>query len=137
MTPLDPHGLNGQAYDYFICLGRKCKKRRAERHKIRMNRRRAKNDERRAETERVRAETKMMQQMAAPRRAPRPPVAPPVQTQGPMPMVVPNAPPQQAGMSPWVLIAGVLVIGGLLVTNRKNRQAVPITAPVPATPLPR
>ena len=119
-------GMNGQEYDDFLCLGRKCKKRKAERHKVRMAKREAKTDERRAETERIRAETRMMQAMA-----PRPAPAPPANA--PAPNAVPNIaqsatpPPAKAGMSnQWIILAAVLLVGGFLYTNAKKKPANPL-----------
>lgn len=132
-------GLSGQAdFDYFIFCGKRCKKRKEERQKARMEKKQLKNDRRRAETEQLRAETKIMQQTVAPEAPPEPKaiVKParttPISVQ-PSPITVSNTPktvaanstapitlmsnlPQKAqlGTTPMLLI-GLAVIGGIVV----------------------
>ena len=68
-------GITGQPtdeWDNFLCFGRKCKQRKAERHKVRMEKRKLKNDQQRAETEALRAETGLTKQLASPTPAPTP-----------------------------------------------------------------
>lgn len=141
-------GLSGQRdFDYFIFCGKKCKKRRAEKLKVRLERKRLKNDERRAETERIRAETELMKQgfesetpmqdsqppkQTAPVRVssplggikrppPKPYYVPPASIQAP-------ATSQRAGLgnTPLLLI-GVVILGGIgLVLSRRRNNIQPI-----------
>ena len=110
-------GLNGQApveeYDYFICLTKKCKDRKASRHKERIARRQAKTDSMKADTERVRAETDAIKQV------PLAPVAPTPITQATAP-TPPAAAPANAGIGlmPMLLLGGLL-LGGMLFMKKK------------------
>ena len=83
-------GITGQPtdeWDNFLCFGRKCKQRKAERHKVRMEKRKLKNDQQRAETEALRAETGLTKQLASP--APTPQMAPQMMMQqAPQPTAV-------------------------------------------------
>lgn len=142
-------GLSGQRdFDYFIFCGKKCKKRRAERLKVRLEKKRLKNDERRAETERVRAETALMKKgfesevpvQDSPPPKPTAPVRasspvggikkpPPRPYYVPPPVVQASAAPKKAGLgnTPLLLI-GLVVIGGIgLVLSRRRNNLQPIS----------
>ena len=109
-----------------MCLGRKCKQRKAERHKLRMEKRKLKNDQRRAETEALRADTSVTKQMVAP--APSPQLAPQMmrQAQQPINTAQASAPQmQKAGVgSPVMIVIGLLVVGGIVFQSMKKKGAV-------------
>lgn len=120
-------GINGQdEYDNFICLSKKCKKRKKDKHKVRIERRRAKNDARKAENEQLRAETFAMKSMVSPKR-PVSNVIPNNYARQPMPvqtsMQQPPAPPNNAGMgsSPVIIVFAVLLVGGAMVMMNKKQ----------------
>ena len=138
------YGLSGQSrddYDNFLCFGRKCKKRKEERHKARMERKASKTDSRKADTERTRAETTVMQQTVSP--TPPAPVSTMPYTQQPITnpqSIAPNATAasqvpqtQKAGFgsSTIMIVIGVLLVGGYLMTKNKKGALVP-GKPVPA-----
>jgi hypothetical protein len=122
-------GITGQPtneWDNFLCFGRKCKQRKAERHKVRMEKRKLKNDQQRAETEALRAETGLTKQLASP--APTPQMAPQMMMQQtPQPTATSQAPApqvQKAGMgSPVMIVIGLLVVGGLVYQSMKKKGA--------------
>jgi len=122
-------GITGQPtdeWDNFLCFGRKCKQRKAERHKVRMEKRKLKNDQQRAETEALRAETGLTKQLASP--APTPQMAPQMMMQqAPQPTSTAQAPApqvQKAGMgSPVMIVIGLLVVGGLVYQSMKKKGA--------------
>ena len=122
-------GITGQPtneWDNFLCFGRKCKQRKAERHKVRMEKRKLKNDQQRAETEALRAETGLTKQLATP--APTPQMAPQMMMQqAPQPTATAQAPApqvQKAGMgSPVMIVIGLLVVGGLVYQSMKKKGA--------------
>ena len=122
-------GITGQPtdeWDNFLCFGRKCKQRKAERHKVRMEKRKLKNDQQRAETEALRAETGLTKQLASP--APTPQMAPQMMMQqAPQPTATSQAPApqvQKAGMgSPVMIVIGLLVVGGLVYQSMKKKGA--------------
>lgn len=122
-------GITGQPtdeWDNFLCFGRKCKQRKAERHKVRMEKRKLKNDQQRAETEALRAETGLTKQLASP--APTPQMAPQMMMQqAPQPTTTAQAPApqvQKAGMgSPVMIVIGLLVVGGLVYQSMKKKGA--------------
>ena len=122
-------GITGQPtdeWDNFLCFGRKCKQRKAERHKVRMEKRKLKNDQQRAETEALRAETGLTKQLASP--APTPQMAPQMMMQqAPQPTATSQAPApqvQKAGMgSPVMIVIGLLVVGGLVYQSVKKKGA--------------
>ena len=130
-------GLTGQSdFDYFIFCGKKCKKKKAEKLKVRLEKKRLKNDQRRAETEQMRAETQVMKQTVTPTKEVKstpkyePPPAPvkpspvlvstPKQTQQLAPMTIASS-TQKArfGTTPMILI-GLAVIGGIVVFVSKK-----------------
>jgi len=124
-------GITGQPtndWDNFLCFGRKCKQRKTERHKVRMEKRKLKNDQQRAETESMRAETGLTKQLAAPT----PQMAPQMMMQqAPQPTSMAQAPEpqvQKAGMgSPVMIVIGLLVVGGLVYQSMKKKgAAVPV-----------
>ena len=126
-------GITGQTtneWDNFLCFGRKCKQRKAERHKVRMEKRKLKNDQQRAETEALRAETGLTKQLATP--APTPQMAPQMMMQqAPQPTATAQAPApqvQKAGMgSPVMIVIGLLVVGGIVYQSMKKKGAdVPV-----------
>ena len=126
-------GITGQPtdeWDNFLCFGRKCKQRKAERHKVRMEKRKLKNDQQRAETEALRAETGLTKQLASP--APTPQMAPQMMMQqAPQPTATAQAPApqvQKAGMgSPVMIVIGLLVVGGIVYQSMKKKGAdVPV-----------
>lgn len=138
------YGLGGQQnedWDNLFGLGRKAKKRREERHRARMEKRKAKTDARKADTERVRAETTVMQQTVSP--TPPTPVAtmPYTQQQIVNPQsIAPNTTAasqvpqtQKAGFggSTIMIVVGVLLVGGYLMTKNKKGALVP-GKPAPA-----
>lgn len=122
-------GITGQPtneWDNFLCFGRKCKQRKAERHKVRMEKRKLKNDQQRAETEALRAETGLTKQLASP--TPAPQMAPQMMMQqAPQPTTTAQAPApqvQKAGMgSPVMIVIGLLVVGGLVYQSMKKKGA--------------
>lgn len=124
-------GITGQPtdeWDNFLCFGRKCKQRKAERHKVRMEKRKLKNDQQRAETEALRAETGLTKQLASPTPAPTPQMAPQMMMQqAPQPTATAQAPApqvQKAGMgSPVMIVIGLLVVGGLVYQSVKKKGA--------------
>ena len=124
-------GITGQTtneWDNFLCFGRKCKQRKAERHKVRMEKRKLKNDQQRAETEALRAETGLTKQLASPTPAPTPQMAPQMMMQqAPQPTTTAQAPApqvQKAGMgSPVMIVIGLLVVGGLVYQSMKKKGA--------------
>lgn len=120
------YGISGQPtneWDNFLCFGRKCKQRKAERHKVRMEKRKLKNDQQRAETESMRAETSLTKQLASP--TPTPQMAPQMMMQQPTSTAQAPAPQvQKAGMgSPVMIIIGLLVVGGLVYQSMKKKGA--------------
>ena len=125
------YGISGQPtneWDNFLCFGRKCKQRKAERHKLRMEKRKLKNDQRRAETESMRAETSLTKQLASPTYTPTPQMAPQMMMQqAPQPTSTAQAPApqvQKAGMgSPVMIVIGLLVVGGLVYQSMKKKGA--------------
>jgi len=122
-------GITGQPtdeWDNFLCFGRKCKQRKAEGHKVRMEKRKLKNDQQRAETEALRAETGLTKQLASP--TPAPQMAPQMMMQqAPQPTATAQAPApqvQKAGMgSPVMIVIGLLVVGGLVYQSMKKKGA--------------
>jgi len=116
------YGISGQPtneWDNFLCFGRKCKQRKAERHKVRMEKRKLKNDQQRAETEALRAETGLTKQLASPTPAPTPQMAPQMMMQQ-----APSSQVQKAGMgSPVMIVIGLLVVGGLVYQSMKKKGA--------------
>jgi len=120
-------GITGQPtneWDNFLCFGRKCKQRKAERHKVRMEKRKLKNDQQRAETEALRAETGLTKQLASPT----PQMAPQMMMQqSPQPTATAQAPApqvQKAGMgSPVMIVIGLLVVGGIVYQSMKKKGA--------------
>lgn len=136
---MNNYGLSGQsdeAYDNFLCLSRKCKQRKAERHKVKMEKRTLKNDQRRAETESMRAETSVMKNIAAPSSA-----APQVMRsqastiiQQPAAVAPAQAKPQQAGFAgnSMMMIVGVLLVGGFIYNSMKNKQQAGVKVPAAA-----
>lgn len=122
-------GITGQPtdeWDNFLCFGRKCKQRKAERHKVRMEKRKLKNDQQRAETEALRAETGLTKQLASP--TPAPQMAPQMMMQqAPQPTATAQTPAsqvQKAGMgSPVMIVIGLLVVGGLVYQSMKKKGA--------------
>lgn len=140
------YGLSGQLpedYDNFLCLSRKCKERKAARHKARMERKASKTDARKADTERVRAETTVMQQTVSP--TPPAPVATMPYTQqritnpqaiasgGTANAQVPQTQKAGFGGNAIMIVVGVLLVGGYLVTRKKKGALVPgQPAPAPA-----
>jgi len=131
------YGLNGQNidqdYDQFlgICLSKKCKKRKAERHKARIDKKQLKNDQRRAETESLRAETQAMTTIVNPIIPPTARVAPVMSSPSPQASsssTVQTAPkPAKAGLAgnSMMLIVGVLLVGGFLYSQSKNKTLIP------------
>ncbi len=122
------YGISGQPtneWDNFLCFGRKCKQRKAERHKLRMEKRKLKNDQRRAETESMRAETSLTKQLASSTSTPTPQMAPQMMMQQPTATAQAPAPQvQKAGMgSPVMIIIGLLVVGGLVYQSMKKKGA--------------
>ena len=118
-------GLYGQTtveeYDNFLCFSKKCKDRKAERHRERIARKKAKTDSMKADTERVRAETDIVTQVPAAPAAPNPII------QTAPPQTPPPAAPAKAGMGIVpVLLLGGLLVGGLLFM--KKGKAEPATA---------
>jgi hypothetical protein len=128
------YGLNGQSHSYkdwdnLFGLGRKAKKRKEERHKLKMAKRQAKVEERKAETERVRAETQLMQQTVSP--APPTPAATMPYTQqrianpqtiaasGAGQQPVPQTQKAGFGGNAIMIVVGILLVGGYLVTKKK------------------
>lgn len=136
---MNNYGLSGQpdeAYDNFLCLSRKCKQRKAERHKVKMEKRTLKNDQRRAETESMRAETSVMKNIAAPS-SPAPQVMrsqAPTIIQQPAAIAPAQAKPQQAGFAgnSMMMIVGVLLVGGFIYNSMKNKQQAGVKVPVAA-----
>ena len=125
------YGISGQPnneWDNFLCFGRKCKQRKAERHKLRIEKRKLKNDQRRAETEALRADTSVTKQMVAPASSPSPQLAPQMmrQAQQPINTAQASAPQvQKAGMgSPVMIVIGLLVVGGIVFQSMKKKGAV-------------
>ena len=138
------YGLSGQLpedYDNFLCFSRKCKQRKAERHKARMERKASKTDARKADTERVRAETTVMQQTVSP--TPPAPVATMPYTQqritnpqaiassGTANTQVPQTQKAGFGGNAIMIVVGLLLVGGYLVTKSKKGALVP-GQPAPA-----
>lgn len=120
-------GISGQdhEYDAFLCFSRKCKKRKEERHKAKMAKRESKTDQRRAETEQMRAETLVMKSMATKKAAPVP-----ASNAVPAPTIIQQAPqgkPQVAqagfGSNKLMMVVGLLLVGGFIYNNMKNKQA--------------
>jgi hypothetical protein len=136
---MNNYGLSGQpdeAYDNFLCFSKKCKRRKAERHKIRMDKRKLKNDQRKAETESMRAETSVMKNIAAPQTA-----APqimrsqaPTMIQQPSAVAPAQVKPQQAGFAgnSMMMIVGVLLVGGFIYNSMKNKQQAGAGVPAAA-----
>lgn len=120
-------GITGQPaneWDNFLCFGRKCKQRKGEKHKLRIEKRKLKNDQRRAETESMRAETGLTKQLAAPS----PQMAPQMMMQqapgqaATAQVLTPQV--QKAGMgSPVMIVIGLLVVGGLVYQSMKKKGA--------------
>ena len=124
------YGLSGQQYDDFVCLGKKCKKRREERRKIRTERKRARTEKRQLANEEVRISNDALKksldqeqqdaqiildatrQAVATAQQPQPAIAAPV--------------PVKAGVSPVVVVFGALLIGGAVFAARaKAKMPVP------------
>lgn len=119
-------GISGQdhEYDAFLCISKKCKKRKKERHKARMERKGSKTDQRKAETEQMRAETLVMKSMATPK------AAPAVSNAVPAPTIIgqtPQGKPQVAqagfGSNKLIVVVGLLLVGGFIYNRMKNKQA--------------
>jgi hypothetical protein len=121
-------GLSGQieGYDSFIFCGRKCKKRKEERHKAKMEKRLLKNDAKRAETERLRTETELMKkEFESPTPTPVSIQREPIKQANPKPYYMPQnvAPPVQKSKTNYlipIIIVGLLGLGGTaLLLNKK------------------
>ena len=122
-------GLNGlppAEWEDFLCLTKKCKRRREEKQELKNEKKTLKNDERRAEIERLRAETQALNQVAN-RSEPRPISTPnPFSVQGmtstSMPPTVPQAP---SGSSPWLYVGvglgALLLLGGAILIIRRRK----------------
>ena len=127
---------NDEDYDNLFCIGRKCKRRKQERHMARMAKRESKTDQRRAETEQMRAETAVMTGMAQKPTAPvSRAVAAPTLIQA-----APAAAPQvaQAGLGSNKLMMAVvaLIVGGMIYQNMKKKPGtagMPVASPFVAT----
>ena len=131
-------GINGQDHDYdsFLCLSKRCKKRKEARHKARMSKRESKTDQRRAETEQMRAETLLMKAMAQRNAAPTPTSnATPAPTLTNSNVSGANAKPQVTkagfGSSGLMMVVGLLVVGGFIYNNMKNKKAGIEATPTP------
>lgn len=122
------YGLRGQSeldYDYFICLGKKCKRKKEKRRRIRNEKKKLKNDARRADIERTRAETGMIKQTFGPtlstplKRMVRPSVTGTIRkaqsnSAEPVPQI------GTAKVVPWILFGGLVLIGGAILTKTKR-----------------
>jgi len=101
-------GFSGQ-WDNFLCIGKKCRQRKAERHKVRMEKKTLKNDQQRAETEALRTDTTLTKQLASP--------APQMMTSG-----ADSEAQQTSGKQGIIIIiAGVIVAGGILYQILKKK----------------
>lgn len=120
------NGLPPAEWEDFLCLTKKCKRRREEQQELKNEKKTLKNDERRAEIERLRAETEVLSQVtncSGPRV-----ISPPNPLPGPGMMstsIPPNVPEPTSGTSPW-LYAGIglgalLLIGGAIVIIRRRK----------------
>ena len=140
-TAANNFGLSGQltaGYDHFLCFSRKCKRRKAEKHKVRLAKRRAKIDDQKASTERTRAETLLMQNTLDNKQAVQtqpitrqPIVNPQVMGQQFQPNQAPPA--QRAGMGgPIAIVVGLLLVGGFIMSKKnKNTPAGAATSTQP------
>ena len=138
-------GFNGQIieeeWDSFLCFGRKCKQRRQERHKARIEKRKLKNDQMRAETESLRTDIKITDKKGTqePKAAEVITKIVEVAANSPQPVAQPtqsiiqaSPPPQQAGMGNGVIMAVVAVLligGGIAYKMKMGKQPIPVLPP--------
>ena len=127
-------GLSGQQeadYDQFLCFNRRCRERKKERHKARMEKKASKTDSRTADTERIRAETNILQQTAAPAPTPAAVVSMPLtgqQIANPQvlaPRIKQPVPPSQKagfGGNTIMIALAVILVGGYMYQKSKNNK---------------
>lgn len=130
------YGLSGQSeqdYDDFVCLGKKCRRRREKRRRIRNERKRLKNEARRADIERSRAETGLIKQTFGTSESVSSNKGQPIATKqnivgtfqktGSTPSSANNQ-IVKGKISPWILFGGLIMIGGFILAGTKKAKKI-------------